>query len=579
MFSKWSCNKDKCINISLWKTAVFLTAGILLAGCGGGSDSSSSSAPVQAALLVNAGADIQADEQTTVTVSAQTEDTEQTLVYSWSAAPQLIITQEDNTVGDATVTLPVLKEQTTYTLTVEVTAEDGARGTDSLVITGMPDNNLPNAVIDVSPAADDNGQYAAGVSLTLDGSASTDADAEDQQNPISAWQWEQTEGVDVTGGSELDKPQLNIVTPISSSQQNLTFTLTVTDDEDATHTATINLIVKADSDTAPTISAGYNQGVFSGEPIVLEGTADSTVPSAFPLTYAWESSGLDGLSIDNPEALSTFVIAPEVDSETSATIILNVTDANGNVASDTINIKVRAMAPAKLNDTGVTAQATTDVVVQTQQNEYAGQDGQRGGDIIAKAGMLEKAGQGTAGFDFTKVNGNGDEQDDDATAWSCVRDNTTGLVWEVKTTSGGLHDTQNTYGWYQEENNGGVNGTLNPATASCSLTNCNTNAFISAANSEGLCGFYDWRLPTHQELMSLLHFGKDGEPMVDDQYFPNTGNMTEAPLWYWTSRPGADGVINNAAQNSVAIDFASGVDNFLKKDRAVRVRLVRAGRN
>lgn len=551
---------------------------ILISACGGGSDSSDTSA-TPAKLLVNAGADVQAPEQSTITVTAQTQDAEQALTYQWLASPSLEIIQEDETTGEATVTLPVLKEQATYTLTVRVSAEGGATGSDTLVITGLPENSDPLAVIDVTPAADDNDRYAAGISLTLNGANSTDADAQDPQDPISEWQWDQTEGVDVTGGLAMNKPQLTITTPIASSEQTLGFSLTVTDYEGATHTQTLQLVVKADSDTAPTVSAGYNQAIFSGEPIVLEGTADSTVPDAFPFSITWESSGLAGMIVEDPATLSTFAVAPDVDSETSVTFVLNVTDANGNLASDTINVKVRPMPVARLNDTGVTAQATTDVVVQTQQNAYAGQDGQRGADVVAREGLLEKAGAGDAGFDFTKVNDNGDEQDDNASDWSCVRDNTTGLVWEVKSTQGGLHDAQHTYGWYQEENNGGVNGSLNPAAASCSITNCNTNALIGEVNREGLCGFYDWRLPTHQELMSLLHFGKDNTQMVDEVYFPNTGSMTEAPLWYWTSRPGADGVTNDAAQNAVAIDFATGVDNFLKKDRAIRVRLVRAGRN
>ena len=551
---------------------------MMLGACGGGSDSSNST-PAPAELLVNAGADVQAPEQSTVTVSAQTQDSEETLSYQWSASPSLEITQEDETSGEATVTLPVLEEQATYTLTVRVSGEGGATGSDTLVITGLPENSEPLAVIDVTPAADDNDRYAAGISLTLDGANSTDADAKDPQDPISEWLWAQTEGVDVTGGLSLNKPKLTITTPIASSEQTLGFSLTVTDPEGATHTETVQIVVKADSDTAPTVSAGYNQAIFSGEPIVLEGSADSSVPDAFPFTVNWQSSGLAGMTVKAPDTLSTFAVAPDVDSETSVTFVLNVTDANGNLASDTINVKVRPMPVARLNDTGITAQATTDVVVQTQQSAFAGQDGQRGADVVASEGLLEKAGAGDAGFDFTKVNDNGDEQDDNASDWSCVRDNTTGLVWEVKTTRGGLHDTQHTYGWYQEENNGGVNGSLNPAAASCSITNCNTNALIAEVNREGLCGFYDWRLPTHQELMSLLHFGKDNAQMVDETYFPNTGSMTEAPLWYWTSRPGADGVTNDAAQNSVAIDFASGVDNFLKKDRAIRVRLVRAGRN
>ncbi|MCP4234659.1 MAG: DUF1566 domain-containing protein, partial [Aestuariibacter sp.] len=53
---------------------------------------------------------------------------------------------------------------------------------------------------------------------------------------------------------------------------------------------------------------------------------------------------------------------------------------------------------------------------------------------------------------------------------------------------------------------------------------------------------------------------------------------TAGTLWYWTSLPSADGVSNDAAQNAWAIDFISGVDNFLNKSSAASIRLVRAGR-
>ena len=78
--------------------------------------------------------------------------------------------------------------------------------------------------------------------------------------------------------------------------------------------------------------------------------------------------------------------------------------------------------------------------------------------------------------------------------------------------------------------------------------------------------------------MSLVHFGRTALPRIDTQYFPNTGADSAATLWYWTAQPSADGVSNDAAQNAWAIDFISGVDNFLNKSDAVSIRLVRAGR-
>ena len=236
------------------------------------------------------------------------------------------------------------------------------------------------------------------------------------------------------------------------------------------------------------------------------------------------------------------------------------------------------MPTALINDTGFVDQATNNAITKVQQNEFPGQDGQRGADIVGKNGLIEKAGRGLAGFDFTRLNANGDEQDADAQTWSCVRDNVTGLVWEVKTDDGLLRDQNFTYTWYSQDDNGGFEGDEAGLAASCTLANCNTEAYVAAVNAQGLCGFFDWRMPTHEELFSLLHLGLKDVVAVDADYFPNTGALSNQPLWYWTSVPSADGVNSDDAQNAWALDFDSGVDNFLNKSTAARVRLVRAGR-
>jgi hypothetical protein len=75
-----------------------------------------------------------------------------------------------------------------------------------------------------------------------------------------------------------------------------------------------------------------------------------------------------------------------------------------------------------------------------------------------------------------------------------------------------------------------------------------------------------------------MHLGIADDVAIDEDYFPNTGSVSTEPLWYWTSVPSADGVNSDNAQNAWALDFDSGVDNFLNKSTAARVRLVRAGR-
>ncbi|MBU2977793.1 DUF1566 domain-containing protein [Alteromonas sp. C1M14] len=550
-----------------------------LVACGGGSDSADEG-NASNAVYVNAGDDIQVLEATDVAISGDATGETDTLIWHWSASPQATITHDDTSVSDAIFTAPAVTVDTTYVLTLTATNSTGNSDTDTLNVVVKPVNITPVADITVEQ---EDGQaintFSAGGAVVLSGSASTDEDAPDEANPISAWEWQQTTGSSVLNNVTTDAPILLLVMPVESEGQQLTFELTVTDAEGATNTASVTLNVLSESETLPTVYAGSDQSLFSGERIILEGDADTTVTAGLPLTARWVPSSSAANTIVDDEALSTYAVAPQVTEETLLTYTLAVADNFDHLVYDEVEVWVYPFPIPLMNDTGVTVQANDNAYTNSQQNAYPGQDGQRGGDIVNEAGLLEKAGRGKAGFDFTKLNSNGDEEDDTSQAWSCVRDNITGLIWEKKTEDGGLHDDGHLYSWYFTDENGGLAGTLNGADSLCTLTNCNTQAYVTAANSAGLCGFYDWRMPSHEELMSIVHFGLASGTLIDDTYFPFLGTPdSDGRLWYWTSIPSADGVSGDAAQNAWALDFATGLDNFLIKSSANRVRLVRAGR-
>jgi hypothetical protein len=526
---------------------------------------------------VNAGLDQTVEEQTTVTLSATTSNATGTVNYTWTATPTLTISQDDTTSASAYFTTPAVTELTTYTLRVSATDENSTT-TDTLVVSVTSSNIAPIAYISVDqwPELTAN-TFPAGVEITLDGRDSSDEDSSDSQQPISHWLWQQESGTDVISNLTSTQSTLSFTTPIADEGETLVFALTVTDDEGATDTANISLRILSASDTQPTVSSGYNQKVYSGEMIILAGDAASSVPAAYPLQTTWTDSTSSATLATSPTSLSTYAVAPQVTEDTEIDFNLTIIDNYGNTISDAISVLVSPFPTPLINDTGVSFQATDDSNTTTQQNDWPGQDGHKGGDVIANNDQAVKAGRGLAGFDFTKLNANGDAQDVDSTEFSCTRDNITGLIWEVKTDDDGLHDKDNLYSWYQTDSNGGYIGDDSGTTA-CTLTECNTQAYVTAVNSTGLCGYHDWRLPTHTELLSIVHFGSTTSPRVDTTFFVNTGTSSELDLWYWTNQPGADGVSADAAQNAWAIDFVSGVDNFLAKSTPAYVRLVRAGR-
>lgn len=551
---------------------------IFLSACGGSSLESDDDTPAPL-VLVNAGNDRSVNEGSTVTLSGDASGQTEALTYSWSVSPALTITHDDTTTAAASFTAPATAEVLTYTFTLAVTDGDGNQGSDTVEYQITPVNEAPIAAVSVSaPTTTTNGGYPAGGSVVLDASASSDPDATNTTAPIAGYRWSQTTGTNVLNNVSLDGSTLEFITPIADAASTLTFALTVTDQEGAEATATIDVPVLSAAQTIPTVDAGIDHQLFSGESIVLDGVATTTVPAAQPLSYSWLNDSALEPQIQDASALQTFAVAPSVESEQTLTFTLTVTDAFGNQVDDSVSVTVRPFPISVLNDTGVVSQASETAVSAGYQPGYPGQDGQRGADVVNLAGQSEKAGRGLQGFDFTRLDSVGDEVDDTSQPWRCVRDNVTGLVWEVKTDDATLHGARHDYTWYQTENNGGINGVQMSASASCTLTSCDTDSFIAAVNAEGLCNFFDWRLPTHNELLSIVHYGQSASPLVDTDYFPNTASGITAPLWYWTQVPSADGATDNGTQTSWVLDFATGNDNFINKATPARIRLVRGGR-
>ncbi|VAW44615.1 hypothetical protein MNBD_GAMMA04-2348, partial [hydrothermal vent metagenome] len=216
------------------------------------------------------------------------------------------------------------------------------------------------------------------------------------------------------------------------------------------------------------------------------------------------------------------------------------------------------------------------------------QDCSHGRDALAAAGQLTKIGGGMAGFDFTKLDSNGnvltDQTQDYATQpWACVKDNHTGLIWEVKTpdTMGtNLHSMDDRFNWYNTNTNtnGGANGFADDDGAICTSydgadasTYCNTQAFVARVNAsnggQGLCGATDWRLPDLNTLQSITHLGKI-KPAIDENYFPNT----QGGNFHWSSSPHAD-----VSGGAWGVGFYDGGGLNNNRNDNYRVRLVRSG--
>ena len=107
----------------------------------------------------------------------------------------------------------------------------------------------------------------------------------------------------------------------------------------------------------------------------------------------------------------------------------------------------------------------------------------------------------------------------------CVLDQFTGLVWEVKTDTPGLHGRDHTYSWFSpaEDHSGELDFRGSPNGGECQHSECDTFAFAQAVSKTELCGFSDWRVPTRDELGSISDPRKSSTPpSINTLYFPHT---------------------------------------------------------
>jgi hypothetical protein len=240
-------------------------------------------------------------------------------------------------------------------------------------------------------------------------------------------------------------------------------------------------------------------------------------------------------------------------------------------------VSLLAPLPARaagLNDTGIgfcgddstnTADCAT---VAADNGTHPRQDARYGRDAAAAAGKLTKIGGGEAGFDFTALNASGQATtpSSDATPHPCVRDNLSGLVWEVKTADGGLRDQKWTYTWYDSVHNyGGNAGTASGGTCKTS-GRCDTEKYVADVKATALCGFTDWRMPTVDELQGIVHLGRTN-PSIDPTYFPNTLSSD-----FWSGSPDA-----NYSYNAWYVNFHNGYVYGYYRSIGSSVRLVRGG--
>lgn len=337
-------------------------------------------------------------------------------------------------------------------------------------------------------------------------------------------------------------------------------TLTVTDNKGKTSSDTVVVTINR----PPIVNAGPDQVINESQTVRLD-AGSSTDLDGVIVHYNWFENG-SSISTQENFSKANFTSGRHL-------LTLEVTDNMGASNSDTVTIDVAGKMA--LNDTGVirasSVNGSCDSNKMIQDDCAQGRDASHNNDE-----------NGHAGFNFTKLGSNGNNLPASVTEWSCVRDNTTGLIWEIKKGGNGwkgdegLHDADDKYTWYNSDSstNGSDVGFANYGDGNICFgydvhtapTFCNTQAFVARVNAVNYCNQSNWRLPNPSELMGLVNYSRLN-PSIDTSYFPQTSSSST-----WTSMPYAGN-----SQEAWTINFSYGGGAYAGRHFGRSIRLVSGG--
>lgn len=197
---------------------------------------------------------------------------------------------------------------------------------------GEPGTNQP-PLVDAGPDQ----SVVESVSITLTGTAS------DPDGDIAVISWAQSSGPTITLNNP-DSLAASFVAPSISAPVVMIFRLTVSDNDGASVSDTVTVLVDPDPalNIDPIADAGFAQTVIKNATVTLDGGASSDRDGSI-VEYSWSqvANGAPTVALVDPTVVATNFVAPDVVAPTDLVFELIVTDNEGAVsATDSIVVTV-----------------------------------------------------------------------------------------------------------------------------------------------------------------------------------------------------------------------------------------------
>lgn len=527
----------------------------MLTACGGSEPEGPSGADVAS---VNLGADFTVAEGQLIAITASVYPDEGATTWTQIEGP-LIEDFPTDAALDFSILAPQVQVDTDFVFEVVYVAPNGQRVSDQITVTVNNIDRNPVAVINnLSTAV---APYRTFELITLSGEESYDTDGE-----VRAYSWKQIDNNEpLQFFSDTNQSTVTIQAPFVQSLTQYQIELTVTDNFELVGTNVINIQIAAAEGTVNP-DAGQDQTVNEFTRVLLDASNSFSVDNV--ISCSWTQLTGQTVELTNSDQCIAEFFAPNVDITEALSFQLEAVDSNGNSSTDTVNVTVNPLNLGSLHDTGVIDCYDDVDIISCDSVDFPNQDADSGRDSVADA--IDKYGTGDKTFDFTKFDVNGDELSNDALVFSCVRDNFTGLVWEVKTPSASPQFSE----LRSVENQYVINDALNPIGTCPSAYICSVEQYVDVVNEQAFCGGANWRLPTYLELMGIMDYGDvDKNNLLPNEFFPNVPDRSELNhLFYWVSN---DNVEGGGDLFNWVIDIGNGDDSAINTTSRAYVRLVR----